>query len=121
MTMIATLATILANTPAARADDPKTQIAPNWRWVDVVTENGQTGESCGIEPGGRVDEIGRLGDRVLVRYSPPPGRKPWGTACKGGKLFFLPIVEFEQMTARYRERAAVLQEEVRVIRSLLKK
>lgn len=120
MRTIAITSLILIAASPAMAREPQTQTVPAWRWVNAVTENGETGKVCAIEFGGNVAEIGRHEDRVLVSYSPAYAAFR-ASSCERGTMFFLPIAEFEGMTARYRERAAASQEEVQVIRSLLKK
>lgn len=76
-------------------ENPRVQTVADWQWVDILgLDNESTLFSdenhCGIEMGGKLTEIGTLGNRVLVRYALPDGvYEAPGTPCDGGEVFFM--------------------------------
>lgn len=80
-------------------------LIPAWTWVEPIGSDGyRLGVTCAINQGGAVEEIGRSGDLVLVRYRRPGqyGRSR-GTECQDGQVFFLGADDFDSMTERYAE------------------
>ncbi len=65
-----------------------------WTWVTVVNQrvsncNGPfvKGETCGIEPGGALEQVNVKG-RTLLQYETPGNEGVNGSPCPSGTLFF---------------------------------
>lgn len=116
------IAAALALLPAG-ADAGERAVVPGWQWVDIERcSRGpycKAGDSCGIEIGSEVVEIGRHGDRVLVRYDARHGASP-GTPCDGGEVFWLDADDFATMTERYKAVIAAAAANSSVVDRLLK-
>ena len=86
-----------------------TATVPEWRWVTVknllpiksLNNEFEFGDACGISQGGMVVVIAVDGNRVLVEYAEKGAGMAAGKRAPSGTIFFLPILEFFNMTPDY--------------------
>lgn len=73
--------------------NPRIHKVTDWQWADIEPRT-LDHNSCGMEAGGTLTEIGAHGTQILVRYS-TANYKTGGTPCDGEEIFFVDAAQFQ--------------------------
>lgn len=95
---------------------PRTQVNDQFMWVDIEPR-GLEHDSCSIQPGDVVHEIGTHEDRVLLRLDSSVMGS--GNSCDGGTVFFVYESIFSTMNDEYARIEAAAKTRQQTVTKLL--